>query len=215
LNIHSGKWRSYILPTFGIKEEENMMKGFKGFNKNLQCRKKQYEIGQTYEEPEAELCEKGLHFCEHPLNCFEYYPPAESRYAEIGADGVSDKTDSDTKRVAKKITVKAELTIKGLVEAAVKFVFDRATWNDNDKATGARGAASATGDQGAASATGAQGAASATGARGAASATGDQGAASATGYQGAASATGARGAASATGDREGASARGARGSASE
>jgi len=184
------------------------MLGFKGFDKNLKCRDKQYEIGKTYEEDEAKLCNKGLHFCEHPLNCFEYYSPAENRFAEIEAEDVDAETSDDTKRVAKKITIKAELSIKGLVDAAIKFVFDRATWDDTDKTTGNRGAASATGDQGAASATGNRGAASATGNRGAASATGNRGAASATGDQGAASATGNRGAASATGDQGVASATG-------
>ena len=175
------------------------MLGFKGFDSNLRCRDKQYEVGQTYEEPEAKLCEKGLHFCEHPLDCFGYYPPAENRFAEIDAEEVSDETSDDTKRVARRITIKAELSLKGLVDAAVKFVFDRVKWDKEDKATGDRGAASATGDRGAASATGYQGAASATGYQGAASATGDRGAASATGDRGAASATGYQGIAMASG----------------
>jgi hypothetical protein len=167
------------------------MKGFKGFDKNLKCHGKRYEIGQTFEETEASLCNKGLHFCEYPLDCFGYYPPAESRFAEIEAEDVSDeKKEGDSKRVAKKITIKGELSLKGFIEAAIKFTFDRAVWMDNNKATGDRGAASATGDHGAASATGCRGAASATGDQGAASATGDQGAASATGWRGAASVKG-------------------------
>ena len=151
------------------------MLGFKGFDSNLRCRDKQYEVGQTYEEPEAKLCEKGLHFCEHPLDCFGYYPPAENRFAEIDAEEVSDETSDDTKRVARRITIKAELSLKGLVDAAVKFVFDRVKWDKEDKATGDRGAASATGDRGAASATGYQGAASATGYQGIAMASGIEG----------------------------------------
>jgi uncharacterized protein YecA (UPF0149 family) len=35
--------------------------GYKGYDKNLKCRDKQFEIGKTYEE-EAKLCNKGLHF---------------------------------------------------------------------------------------------------------------------------------------------------------
>ncbi|WP_432683669.1 MULTISPECIES: DUF7666 domain-containing protein [unclassified Bacteroides] len=38
------------------------MKGYKGFDKNLQCRDLQYKVGETFEEKEAKLCSKGLHF---------------------------------------------------------------------------------------------------------------------------------------------------------
>jgi hypothetical protein len=132
------------------------MIGYKGFDKDFRCRGKQYEAGQTYEEPKASLCNAGIHFCEHPLNVLEYYPPAGSRFAEVEAENPSNETSNDTKRVTKKLTVKAELTLAGVINAAVKFVFDRATWSGTDKATGYRGAASATGAQGAASATGAE-----------------------------------------------------------
>ena len=178
------------------------MKMYKGFDKDLKCRDFQYEIGKTYEEPTAELCEKGFHACEYPLDVFGYYDPGDmSRYCEVDLDEVSDKkSNEDSKRCGKKIAVKAEIGIAGLVKAAVEYTMEKAVPEKSEHSTGERGAASATGWQGAASATGEQGAASATGERGAASATGWQGAASATGWQGAASATGEQGAASATGD---------------
>jgi hypothetical protein len=184
------------------------MKGFKGFSKDWKCRDKQYEVGKTFEESEAIICEKGLHFCEYPLDVFGYYSPGNmSRFAEVEAEEIAENRQDD-KLVCKKLTIKAELSLKGLVEAAVSFVFDRANWtqektsskdNDGVVTNDKLGAASATGDRGAASATGDRGAASATGDSGAASATGDRGAASATGYSGAASATGKNGFASALG----------------
>jgi hypothetical protein len=136
------------------------MKGFKGFDKNLKCRDKQYEIGQTYEEDEISLCKKGLHFCEHPLGCFGYYPPAGNRFAEIEAEDVSDEKQEDSKRVAKKITIKSELSLRGLIEAAVEFTFDKAVWTGHDKSTGYQGAASATGKNSIALASGIEGKAS-------------------------------------------------------
>jgi len=193
------------------------MKGYKGFNKTLQCRGKQYEIGKEYAEESAKLCKEGLHFCEYPLDVFNYYPPSESAFCEVDApdDFVSPQTSTDSKRVSTKLTIGAKLELHTLIEAAIKFTFDRAKKSGNTKhATGPRGAASATGYQGAASATGYQGAASATGYQGAASATGPRGAASATGERGAASATGERGAASATGYQGAASATGYQGAAS-
>ena len=192
------------------------MKMYKGFDKDLKCRDFQYEIGKTYEEPTAELCEKGFHACEYPLDVFSYYAPGNmSRYCEVDLDEVSDKKSSeDSKRCGKKIAVKAEIGIAGLVKAAVEYTMEKAVPENSEHATGKQGAASATGKQGAASATGEQGAASATSWQGVASATGEQGAASATGKQGVASATGWQGAASATGWQGAASATGWHGVAS-
>ena len=202
------------------------MKVYKATDKDMKCRGFQYELGKTAEaEGDIELCEKGLHACEMPLGVLGYYAPGDgSRYFEAELEDVSDeKRSDDTKRVGKKLTLRAEIGIPGLVKAQVEYVkaqcdFDnaikKANAEKNNHATGWRGAASATGDRGAASATGERGAASATGESGAASATGDRGAASATGWRGAASATGWSGAASATGWSGAASATGDRGAAS-
>nr|DAH21976.1 MAG TPA: hypothetical protein [Caudoviricetes sp.] len=202
------------------------MKVYKATDKDMKCRGFQYELGKTAEvEGDIELCEKGLHACEMPLDVLGYYAPGYgSRYFEAELEDVSDeKCSDDTKRVGKKLTLSAEIGIPGLVKAQVEYVkarcgFDNAIKKANDEkknhATGLRGAASATGEMGAASATGWSGAASATGLRGAASATGESGAASATGLRGAASATGEMGAASATGERGAASATGWSGAAS-
>ena len=44
------------------------MSAYKGFDKDLRCRGFQYEVGKTYEEKEARICETGFHACENPLN---------------------------------------------------------------------------------------------------------------------------------------------------
>ena len=202
------------------------MKVYKATDKDMKCRGFQYELGKTAEvEGDIELCNKGLHACDMPLDVLGYYAPGDgSRYFEADLEDVSDeKRSDDTKRVGKKLTLSAEIGIPGLVKAQVEYVkaqcdFDnainKADAENKNHATGESGAASATGERGAASATGKRGAASATGVSGAASATGWMGAASATGERGAASATGERGAASATGKRGAASATGERGAAS-
>jgi hypothetical protein len=219
------------------------MKVYKGTDKDMKCRGFQYKLGEAaVYDGEPRLCKAGLHACEQPIDVLNHYAPNESRYFEAEAEEVTDEREpDDSKIVAKKMTLKAEIGVPGLVKAQIEYVKNQIGFEDAIKranaekenhatgyqgaasATGNRGAASATGDQsaasatgkqGAASATGYQGAASATGNRGAASATGKQGAASATGYQGAASATGNRGAASATGDQGAASATGYLGAAS-
>ena len=201
-----------------LPKEFVKIKGYKGFNPDLTCRDFQYEEGKDYEETgDIMACDNGFHFCLHPLDVFGYYPPAEvgmNKFHEVEGTGDMDVDTNDTKIACSKIHIGAELSIKSIVDAAVKFTFEKCKWKKGKTATGDQGAASATGNYGAASATGDRGAASATGDQGAASATGDQGAASATGYQGAASATGYQGAASATGYRGAASATGDRGAAS-
>ena len=141
------------------------MKMYKGFDKDLKCRDFQYEIGKTYKEPTADLCEKGFHACEYPLDVFEYYAPGNmSRYCEVDLDDVSDKkSNKNSKRCGKKIAVKAEIGIAGLVKAAVKYTMEKAIPENSKHATGTQGAASATGDQGAASATGTESVAAALG----------------------------------------------------
>ena len=157
------------------------MKAYKGFDKNLQCRGLQYEIGGTQEVDKVKLCNQGLHACEAPLDVFRYYAPGEgSRYCEVEMDGVSDERGDDSKRVAKKLTVGAEIGIPGLVKAHVEYVKAHTTMEHTDQkaaTAGAYGAATA-GAYGAATA-GDIGAATA-GAYGAATA-GDRGAATSRG----------------------------------
>ena len=104
-------------------KENGTIKAYKGFDKGLKCRGFQYEIGKTYETDKADLCEAGFHACEAPLNVWDYYPPVEgNRYCEVEMGDVSEQRDSDTKRVAKKITIGAEIGIPGLVKAHVEWV---------------------------------------------------------------------------------------------
>ena len=166
---------------------------YKGMNADMTCRGFRYEVGKEYETDKAEACECGFHACEYPLDVFGYYPPANSRYFEVEQSGEMDRSGGDSKVASTKIKIGAEISIAGLVKAAVEYTREHATEWPGAHATGYQGAASATGDRGAASATGYRGAASATGDQGAASATGDQGAASATGKSGVAVAAGVDG----------------------
>ena len=116
------------------------MKGYKGFNNKLQCvptRKPfSYEVGKTYtHRGPVKLCSQGFHFCEHPLDTLSYYKPLDdSRYAEVDADGVSDQTENDSKRVAQSLTIKAEVKIPALIKAAVEFVFQKVKATTGDSA---------------------------------------------------------------------------------
>ena len=173
------------------------MKAYKGFNADMTCRGFQYKEGETYHEDIADLCHKGFHACEYPLDVLAYYPPNSSVYHEVELEEVSDEREDDSKVCAKTIRVGARMDIASLVKASVEYTMFKCDGSRSKHTTGDYSAASATGDYSVASATGDWSVASATGDYSVASATGDWSVASATGFQGVASATGFRGAASA------------------
>ncbi|HGM5303041.1 TPA: hypothetical protein ACKP2G_004619, partial [Serratia marcescens] len=165
---------------------------YKGFKQDLTCRGFQFEMGKTFEHKgKVEACSGGFHSCEYPLDCFSYYPPAESRYAEtIAAGEVSREDGGDSKIASATITIKAEISMHQMVTRAIEWIWSKVDRSLEQTNTGNRSAASNTGDYSAASNTGNRSAASNTGNRSAASNTGDYSAASNTGDYSAASNTG-------------------------
>jgi len=161
--------------------------GFKGFDKDLKCKDYQYEVGKEFEEEgKIEACSNGFHFCENPLDVLGYYPPYDekgsNRYCIVKGSGNIDRDGDDTKVACSKLYISAEIGLKGIIEAGVKFILDKVNWKDNKKSN--------TGDQSAATNTGYQSAATNTGYQSAATNTGYQSAATNTGYQSAAEVTG-------------------------
>jgi len=156
------------------------MKGYKGFNEKFQCtpggKVFQYEVGKEYEhEGDVDWCKKGFHFVENPLLVFHFYPPT-GRFAEVDGDGVSDKTDETTKRVAKRLHIKAELSLSALIGLGVKFILDKVDFTNAPATnTGYQSAATNTGYQSAATNTGDQSAATNTGEEGCAVSLGIEG----------------------------------------
>ena len=132
------------------------MKMYKGFDKDLKCRGFQYEIGKTYEEPTADLCKSGFHACEYPLDVFDYYAPgAMSRYCEVDLNELSDERSSgDSKCCGKKIAVKAEIGIAGLVKASVDYVMKHIDSSKKESNTGNYSASTNTGFRSASTNTG-------------------------------------------------------------
>jgi len=110
-----------------MSNESKTVIGYKGFDKGLTCRGIQFEIGkETKHEGEIKLCNKGLHFCENPLDVLRYYGPAKSEYAEVKAQGVSDETEKDSKRVCSSLTLTAKISLKAIITAGVSFLITAA-----------------------------------------------------------------------------------------
>lgn len=103
------------------------MKGYKGFDKDLKCRDLQYEVGkETAVDGEIKLCKRGIHFCKNPHDIFSYYVPGENnRFAVVEAEDVSnERNDDDSKRVCRRVTVKAEISVFEICKIAVSTFFE-------------------------------------------------------------------------------------------
>ncbi|MFA5379738.1 MAG: hypothetical protein WC455_28525 [Dehalococcoidia bacterium] len=182
--------------------KNELIRGYKGLDKNFQCRGFQYKPGETYKTDRAVICEEGFHFCTFPFDVFSYYPPAENRWAEVVGSGKTATRGDDSKVACTKLHVEAEISLSSLLGAGVKFILDKVDWKNNKESnTGYYSAATSTGDQSAATNTGYYSAATNTGYHSAATSTGDRSAATNTGYYSAATSTGDRSAATNTGYR--------------
>ena len=160
------------------------MKGYKGFEKGLICREKQYTENTVFEEENAKICESGMHFCRNPFDVWRFYPPCCKNgelndFAEVEALD-EEKTDDDIKFCTSKLKIEKKLTFTDFVNAGVKAVLNNV---ESDKATN-------TGDYSVATNTGDYSAATNTGNCSAATNTGDYSAATNTGYRSAATNTG-------------------------
>ena len=183
--------------------EEKVMKGYKGFEKGLVCRNKQYAENTIFEEDKAEICKNGMHFCENPFDVWRHYPPCNNNgepneFAEVEA--LSEvKTDDKIKFCTSKLKISAKLGFMDFVKAGVEFILTTAK-NNIESNTGDYSAATNTGDYSAATNTGNQSAATNTSYRSAATNTGYCSAATNTGDCSAATNTGDYSAATNTGD---------------
>ena len=87
-----------------------MVKGYKVFNSDWTCLGKQYCCPGTFEEDVAlKMCEKGMHFCEKLIDCFNYYAfDASNKVAEIVAYGniirSGDKCCTDKLEIVRELT---------------------------------------------------------------------------------------------------------------
>ena len=85
------------------------------------------------------------------MDVFGYYPPSDSRYCEVDLEANDQKSPDDSKRVGKKISVKAEIGIAGIIKAGVEYIKEQVNWEDDKTTnTGNYSAATNTGDQSAA-----------------------------------------------------------------
>lgn len=105
------------------------MNGYKGFNPGLICKDKQYQENTVFEEPEAKICEKGMHFCENPFDVLDYYDLIRSdgtpnEFTEVEALD-EPKTDDKKKFCSRKLKIGVKLGLSGFIKACVDFVLEK------------------------------------------------------------------------------------------
>ena len=105
------------------------MKGYKAFEKGLICRGKQYAENTVFEEKNAYICRRGMHFCENPFDVLDYYPLVNvngefSDFAEVEALADTN-TDDKKKYCTTKLQIGAKLSFAGFVNACIDFLHEK------------------------------------------------------------------------------------------
>lgn len=109
------------------------MKGYKGYEKGLVCRGKQYAVGEVFEEENAKICKSGMHFCALPHQVLEHYSPVENHeFTEAEAlDEVY--TDDERKYCTKKLKIGAKISVSDICKISVPAFFERFGFADKIK----------------------------------------------------------------------------------
>ena len=98
------------------------MKGYKGFRKGLICKDKQYAENTIFEEPEANICVNGMHFCKNPMDVLDYYPLIDNNgemceFSEVEALDET-LTNDEKKYCTKKLKIGARLSLAEFIRAS-------------------------------------------------------------------------------------------------
>ena len=126
---------------------DTKINAYKAFDKNMQCREFQFEVGKTYtHEGKVKACESGFHSCENPLDVLTYYNLCDARFAVVSASGDISKHDEDSKIASGSITIEAELHLPQFIAAAVEWIKSACTYDGKNVDDGNYSQLAASGD---------------------------------------------------------------------
>lgn len=104
---------------------EKVIKSYKAFDKNMQCRGFQYEVGKEYDmDGEIKCCDRGFHACKSPMEVWDHYDMLRSRFAEVEQSGKIDEEGNSTKVCSSHIKIKAELKLADIIKVGVEWLKD-------------------------------------------------------------------------------------------
>ena len=111
-------------------------KAYKGFGKGLVCRGKQYTENTVFEEPEAVVCIRGMHYCKNPFDVLDHYNLVNNDgsfndFAEV-EPLAEEKTDDGKKFCTTKLRIGAKLSFSGFIKACVGFVIEKTKFNTSE-----------------------------------------------------------------------------------
>ena len=107
---------------------EKVITSYKAFDKNMQCRNFQYEVGKEYEmDGEIKCCNRGFHACKSPMEVWDYYDMFNSRYAEVEQSGKIEEEENSTKVCSSHIKIKAKLKLADIINIGVEWLKDITT----------------------------------------------------------------------------------------
>ena len=116
--------------------------GYKGFDKDFKCQGFQYDVGKQYHhQGQVKCCPNnddlaagrgGFHYCTNPLHVRRYYNLPTSRFAIVAPAGDIADNAEDSKHACTKIKIDAEISLKDLICAGMKFTFEKIKWGQKD-----------------------------------------------------------------------------------
>ena len=123
------------------------MKGYKGFDKDLKCKRKQFAVGEEFSVGEFDGAldiyhdnKNNLNFCKYPLEVFNYYQPTTSRFAEVEATGdvidpnPDDLVNKSSVVYTSKLKICKEIGITDIISKSIDYIktnaylTDQKTW---------------------------------------------------------------------------------------
>ena len=115
-------------------------KGFKAYDHGLICRGKQYKEGEIFEEAEAVICEKGMHYCDNPADIMFYHDLVDKNGNVMEVTEVEDLSPKTAeqkddgyavKYCTTKLNIGARLSFKNWLNAAISVVMERCAGGDS------------------------------------------------------------------------------------
>ena len=108
-------------------KETKVVKGYKGFNPDFTCKGKQYKENTIFEEPEAAICEIGMHYCKNPLDVLDYYDLFDekgnmNKFAEV-EPLEKEKTNDGVKFCTRKLKIHSKLSLAEFIRASLNVTF--------------------------------------------------------------------------------------------
>ena len=119
------------------------MKGYKGFDKDFKCKRKQFTVGEEFSVGEFDGAldiyhdnKNGLNFCKYPLEVFNYYQPTTSRFAEVETTGdvidpnPDDLSNKSTVTYTNKLKICKEIGITDIISESIDYITRNACLTD-------------------------------------------------------------------------------------